>query len=158
MASQRYTLDQVRQAVAVAASIRQVLILLGLVPQGGSYRTIAGLIARHAIDTSHFAGRAWNKGQTIGNRRPLAAYLVKDGPRITAHKLKLRMIAEGVFEPRCSCCSLNEWLGKPIPLELEHCNGDPMDNRLPNLCLLCPNCHALTPTYRGRNQRRANSG
>jgi len=49
---------------------------------------------------------------------------------------------------------LAEWLGQPIPLELEHANGDRTDNRLEKLSLLCPNCHALTPTYRGRNKRR----
>jgi 5-methylcytosine-specific restriction endonuclease McrA len=30
-------------------------------------------------------------------------------------------------------------------------NGSRSDQRLENLRLLCPNCHALTPTYRGKN-------
>ncbi len=38
-----------------------------------------------------------------------------------------------------------------MPLELDHVNGDPTDNRLENLRILCPNCHALTDNYRGRN-------
>ena len=40
-----------------------------------------------------------------------------------------------------------------IPLELHHVNGDNRDNRLENLQLLCPNCHALTNTYRGKNNK-----
>ena len=43
-----------------------------------------------------------------------------------------------------------------MPLELDHKNGDRRDNRLENLWLPCPNCHALTPTYRGRNIGRSN--
>jgi predicted HNH restriction endonuclease len=40
----------------------------------------------------------------------------------------------------------------PIPLELHHVNGDNRDNRIENLQLLCPNCHALTDNYRGLNK------
>lgn len=69
-----------------------------------------------------------------------------------SHKLRLRLISEGVFEHKCTNCNNKEWLGNPIPLELEHINGDSTDNTLSNLTLLCPNCHALTSTYRGKNK------
>ena len=46
---------------------------------------------------------------------------------------------------------LKSWLGAKIPLELHHINGDNTDNRIENLQLLCPNCHALTDNYRGKN-------
>jgi hypothetical protein len=48
----------------------------------------------------------------------------------------------------CEGCGLSEWRGKPIVLELEHKNGDRKDNTRDNLELLCPNCHAQTPTWR----------
>ena len=44
--------------------------------------------------------------------------------------------------------------GLPIPLELHHKNGNNRDNRLENIVLLCPNCHALTESYRGKNKRQ----
>lgn len=69
-----------------------------------------------------------------------------------SHDLRIRLIAEGVFAPSCSECGLREWRGRPIPLELDHQDGDKRNNELSNLRLLCPNCHALTPTYRGRNR------
>jgi 5-methylcytosine-specific restriction endonuclease McrA len=43
---------------------------------------------------------------------------------------------------------MEAWFGQPIPLELDHRNGDSNDNRLENLRLLCPNCHAQTPNFR----------
>ena len=51
----------------------------------------------------------------------------------------------------CERCGLSEWLGDIIPLELEHSDGDNKNNQKENLLLLCPNCHAKTEFYRGRN-------
>lgn len=50
----------------------------------------------------------------------------------------------------CECCGGEVWLDKAIPLELDHIDGDNKNNVKENLKLLCPNCHAMTPTYRGR--------
>lgn len=52
---------------------------------------------------------------------------------------------------KCEGCGLEEWQGHQIPLELEHTDGDNKNNTKENLKLLCCNCHALTPTWRGRN-------
>ena len=60
---------------------------------------------------------------------------------------------EGYKECRCEKCGNTEWFGKPIPLELHHINGDNNDNSLENLQMLCPNCHAFTYNYGGKNQK-----
>ena len=54
----------------------------------------------------------------------------------------------------CSRCGFDKKHpddGKSI-IELEHLDGDASNNREENLILLCPNCHALSSTYRGRNK------
>ena len=40
----------------------------------------------------------------------------------------------------------------PIPLQLDHIDGCRSNNQLSNLSLLCPNCHALSPTDRSRRR------
>lgn len=55
---------------------------------------------------------------------------------------------------QCESCKLTEWLGKKIPVELDHIDGHPGHNLESNLRLLCPNCHAQTPFYRGANKGR----
>jgi hypothetical protein len=52
----------------------------------------------------------------------------------------------------CALCHNKEWQQKPIPLILDHINGNPMDNTIINYRLICPNCDALLPTYTGRNK------
>lgn len=58
---------------------------------------------------------------------------------------------QGVKEHKCECCGSTKWMGEPIALELHHINGVKDDLRIENLQILCPNCHAFTDNYRGRN-------
>lgn len=54
----------------------------------------------------------------------------------------------------CNRCTLTHWLGAPLVLELEHKDGNNDNNNRNNLEALCPNCHSLTPTWRGRNKKK----
>lgn len=57
-------------------------------------------------------------------------------------------------ERKCEVCGIAEWMGNPAPLELDHKDGDSTNNELSNLRLICPNCHAQTENYKGRNKGR----
>lgn len=151
MKLRKYTLDQLKEAVANSFSKRQVLDKLGITPAGGNYATLRKAIDVFQIDTSHFKGNGWSKGKTFGPKRCIEEYLNNKYP-ITSHRLRLRLLSEGIFPHQCQNCGLTEWLGDPIPLELEHIDGNHQNNNLDNLSLLCPNCHAKTPTYRGKNK------
>jgi len=52
----------------------------------------------------------------------------------------------------CNRCGLSEWQGEPIPLEIDHKDGINNNHIRDNMEALCPNCHALTDTWRGRNR------
>lgn len=148
-----YTEDEFKAAVAKSYSVASTLRELNLVAAGGNYRSFHRLVAKYNVDTSHFTGQGWNRGQVHGTKYPLEEYL-SNKRTISSHTLRLRLIKEGIFEQKCYSCNLTEWLGQPIALELEHINGVHEDNTLNNLTLLCPNCHAQTSTYRGKNQKR----
>lgn len=141
-------------AVAGATSLAGVLRALGCRPTGSSYQRIRELLQREGVDALSLPGQAWSRGRQDLARKPLDQMLVR-GRRGDAGHLKKRLLREGVFEARCSVCLITRWRGRPAPLELDHVNGDRSDNRLENLRLLCPNCHAQTPTYRGKNIGRA---
>lgn len=147
-----YTDQQVMDAVASSTSNRQVLAKLGLAEAGGNYKCLKLTFERLKVDTSHFTGKLWNKGKILSPKREVSEYL-SNSKSIQSHKLKLRLLKEGIFEPKCYSCDNTEWLEQPIALELEHINGDHSDNTLSNLTLLCPNCHAQTKTYRGKNKK-----
>lgn len=82
--------------------------------------------------------------------KPLEEILVQNST-YQSNKLRLRLLQMGIKTHQCEMCLRVEWFGSPIPLELDHINGDKHDNRLFNLRVICPNCHATTDTYRGKN-------
>ncbi len=67
------------------------------------------------------------------------------------HHIKKRIIEEKMVKYECSLCeNKGEWMGKKLPLVLDHINGINNDNRLENLRFLCSNCDSQLPTYKNR--------
>lgn len=64
----------------------------------------------------------------------------------------IRRFLEILHGYKCSVCGLSEWNEKPITLEVEHKDGNSEDSSPENVCLICPNCHSQTDTYKGKNK------
>ena len=105
--------------------------------------TLNSYLSKMGID---YKGNQGNRGKKVDPKRKSAEELSKTS-WVSSHKLKLRLLADGIKEAKCECCGLTEWNSKPIPLELHHKDGNHHNNDLDNLEILCPNCYAQTSNY-----------
>ena len=148
----KWTTEQLKKAVKECFSYRQVLSRLGLREAGGNYEQLKKYISELRLDIKHFKGRGWNAGlHGIGIPRIPLENILKKGTYVQSFKLKKRLFTAKLKPKYCEECG---WAMQTsdgyLPLELDHINGDRHDNRLENLRVLCPNCHSLKPTHRGR--------
>lgn len=155
MSRSKYTDEQFVEAVKESYSIAEVCRKLGLKEAGGNYQTIKNKINELNLDSSHFTGKSWSKGKKLGTNyfgtaKPLEEILVENST-YQSSKLTKRLFDTGLKDRKCEMCGRTIWLNHLIPLELHHINGIHTDNRFENLQVLCPNCHALTDNYRGKN-------
>ena len=141
--------SRLRTAVEYCVSVRKALFQLGLSCSPGNYRSFYKHTSRLGIDISHFKGKS--HGTTIV-KKPLESILVENG-HMTSSNLKRRLLKEGLLENVCALCGQETtWNYKPLSLQLDHIDGNSSNNILSNLRILCPNCHAQTPTFRGGNR------
>ncbi|MGW4510569.1 HNH endonuclease [Streptomyces sp. NPDC004393] len=159
----KWTREVLKPVVAASTSINEVVRRLGLDSVGGHQTNIARRIKAHGIDTSHFTSVVRTERMRYNQRRRTAEeILVEDtsayAPRVPSHRLRRAMREVGV-EERCALCGIESvWLGEPLPLEIDHIDGNWRDNRIENLRFLCPNCHSTTDSYRGRGKRPVRNG
>ncbi len=157
-------LDALTRAVARSLSVAQVLIAFELPTEGRAHHELKTRLKEQAIDTTHFRGQGWSRGETKETHPTVAATVrkctipdelvfVENSPIIGSGPLLVkRLLAKG-WTYQCKLCGIHEWLGSELVLHLDHINGINNDNRFGNLRLLCPNCHSQTDTYCNKARR-----
>ncbi|MFE2826154.1 HNH endonuclease signature motif containing protein [Streptomyces sp. NPDC059271] len=149
----RHTEERLRAAVTASTSVKDVVRHLGISQVGGNQAHVTRRITALGIDTSHFA-RSRRRAAKVSSGGLLTLRPPEKG-RVPGVRLRRELLRSGVAECCAECGTGPAWNGRPLTLEVDHVNGDWWDNRPGNLRLLCPNCHAVTDTYRGRKRRQA---
>lgn len=150
----RYSQEDLAQAVLESTSVTQVMRSLGMKVAGGSHSHLTRRIAKEGLDTSHFLGQASNRGKTSKAKKSSELILIKrsSGERARTKQLKRAMFESG-FVYSCAKCAISSWQGQDITLDIDHIDGDHLNDTKENLRFMCPNCHSQTPTH--RNKKRA---
>lgn len=138
----------IEEAIKTSSSMREAALKLEM--PFSTFKRKAGDLY---VPNQGAKGTSKPRAEGIG-KIPLKEILEGKYPQYQSNKLRSRLIEEGYKDRRCECCNNTEWLGKPISLEVDHVNGISTDHRLNNLKILCPNCHAQTETYRGKNIKK----
>ena len=156
---QKYTKEWLEKLCENSYSYAEVLKKAGRKQSGGSQNNLKKKIEEFGIDISHFTGQRWqnstNQFDNVENREKynLDEIFIKNSP-VTQKVLRGYIERHDLLEYKCQNCGCDgNWQGGLISLEIDHIDGDNSNNELINLRYLCPNCHALTDTYRGKNKK-----
>ena len=144
--------DEFKKYVSESKTFTEILTRCG--EEFKNINTIKRRITKMNLDVSHIpSGRRHNSGR----RFPKEELSLEVGmSRLTTSSkwkrvhVKNFIIKHSLIPYVCECGVSNRWREKPISLQLEHKNGIANDNRLDNLCFLCPNCHSQTMTFSGK--------
>ena len=160
MALRKYDKEWLEELCKDSFSLAEVLRKAGRKPGGGNQETLKKKITEYNIDISHFTGQLWNKGKTketdnriIGKEKYSLEEVFQKNSSITQKGLRGYVERYQVIPYKCTICGCDGiWQEGIISLELHHKDGDNHNNEISNLEYLCPNCHALTENYRGKNK------
>lgn len=101
--------------------------------------------------TQHRNKELYNKiAQYVEERGEFPTY----GGRVVngeTNRNKVRIYLENKYGHKCSICGITEWCGQPVPLVVDHIDGNSRNHKVDNFRLVCHNCDAQLPTYKAKN-------
>jgi len=149
--------EELRETIKNSLSLNIVLVKYNINPSSGSYLALKTRLKQENIDFSHIKlGSNANRGrkQKYKYVSSIEEILVINSS-YSRTTLKKRLLDLGLLKNSCYECGIGpEWNDKKLSLQIDHINGQPNDNRLDNLRMLCPNCHSQTDTYAGKSKKK----
>jgi 5-methylcytosine-specific restriction endonuclease McrA len=133
----KYTDEKIIEAVQQSKSYKEVAVKLGAYSKSGLSEHLRNKIKKLGLDVSHFTSN--RKPPT--NKLDYSEVFVFSEFRKSGNLLRKNLIEYGI-EYKCNYCDNDGyWRDKVIPLEVDHIDGNKLNNTIDNLQFLCPNCH-----------------
>lgn len=153
MGNRTWTNEQFIEAVSQSVSLSEIGRKLGMKNFGANGHTYKKYIKLLNLDTSHFLSKDKLREQARQKITSISDEGLFQVNQMNRKNIKKRIIKKNLLPYACNECGISSWKNKPLSLHLDHINGVNNDNRLSNLQFLCPNCHAQTDSYCGKNKR-----
>lgn len=145
--------ENLKELIKTSVNISDVLGKLGYKHSGGLYKTFYKYVKLYNLDISHFINV--KRKRTNFRKKDITKILTNEVPYYNSHNLKKYLYRLNLKQPICELCNQDEnWNGMKISLILDHINGNNRDNKIENLRIVCPNCDAGLPTYKGKNNHK----
>jgi len=145
-----WDIEKIKKIVPNCINLTEVLNELKIPRQGNNSKTLRNLLDNNKINYSHFTGRSRKYNiKKININEYLSNFKF-----IRSSSLKLKLYKEGLKNNKCESCGISTWLNKNIVCQLHHIDGNPNNNNINNLQILCPNCHSLTDNYCGSANKK----
>ena len=157
MSLRKYDKEWLQELCKDSYSYAEVLRKAGRQQGGGAQATLKKKIEEFNIDISHFTGERWqlSPNQALQNYKEKYSLneVFKKDSFVTQKILRGYIERHHILDYHCQICGCDgNWQNGVISLEVHHIDGDNTNNEISNLQYLCPNCHALTENYRGKNK------